>query len=179
MGLVACAQPKKTETCPEQIDRLYAQEKIHLIFCSYYYQKLSALSGAVGILGELPYFRDTVDARATAKKDSAVISNLKRAVCGGHAALLADMRIWCAVSRRLARIRVQRPFTLEGYMECLYAFAPTSPLLVPFLTKGRSVSSLSTYEMEQLYFTSIGEIMLLPKKDQANFFAKLRSWDFK
>ncbi|MGG9963503.1 hypothetical protein [Ferruginibacter sp. SUN106] len=64
-------------------------------------------------------------------------------------------------------------------MEFLIKFKKTRVIIAPFLTKNRTIYSLSTNEMEGIYFMSIDVIKSLEKKEQVNFFKKLKDWDYK
>ena len=81
ISLSSCSQIQKKYSCPDRIDQLYAQQKLHLIFCSYYFEKVSSFSGADTILDNLSFYRDTIDANIIAKKDSTIIANLKKGWC--------------------------------------------------------------------------------------------------
>ena len=89
------------------------------------------------------------------------------------------MQKWCETSRKIAEIRSEVNFTIEGYMEFLNEFKKTKSIISPFLTKDRTIYSLSTYEMEGIYFASIGVIKSLGKEEQNSLFKKMKSWDFK
>lgn len=178
ISLSSCSQTVKISKCADDIDQLYNKEKIHLIFCSYYFEEVNRFSGADTILDNLSFYRDTVDANVIEKKDSTIIANLKRRICDEDTSLITKMREWCETSKRVAQIRSEVNFTLEGYMELLSEFKKTSSIFSPFLKNGRTISSLSTYEMEGIYFASINVIKSLTKNDQNAFFRKFRSWDF-
>lgn len=179
IGLSACSQVQKINSCTNRIDQLYAKQKLHLIFCSYYFQKITPFSGADTILDNLSFYRDTINANEIAKKDSNIIANLKKEICSKDIQLIPEMEKWCETSRKIAEIRANVNFTIEGYMEFLNEFKKTKSIINPFLTKDRTIYSLSTYEMERIYFTSIGVIKSLGKGEQNNLFKKLKNWDFK
>ncbi len=179
ISLSSCSQVQKKYNCTDRIDQLYAQQKLHLIFCSYYFEKVNSFSGADTILDNLSFYRDTINANVIAKKDSAIIANLKKGICLKDTGLITEMQRWCETSKKIAQIRSEVNFTIEGYMEFLNEFKKTKSIISPFLTKDRTIYSLSTYEMEGIYFTSISVIKSLGKEEQNSLFKKLKSWDFK
>ena len=180
MSLSSCGQVQKKDNCTDRIDQLYAQQKLYLIFCSYYFEKVSSFSGADTILDNLSFYRDTINANVIAKKDSTIIANLKKEIClRKNTGLITEMQRWCETSRKIAQIRSEVNFTIEGYMEFLNEFKKTQSIIRPFLTKGRTIYILSEYEMEGIYFASIGVIISLGKEEQNSLFKKLKSWDFK
>ena len=179
ISLSSCAQVQKKDNCSDRIDQLYAQQKLHLIFCSYYFEKVSSFSGADTILDNLSFYRDTINANIIAKKDSTIIANLKKEICLRDTGLITEMQRWCETSRKIAQIRSEVNFTIEGYMEFLNEFKKTQSIINPFLTKDRTIYSLSDYEMEGIYFAAIGVIKSLGKEEQNSRFKKLKSWDFK
>ncbi|MBS1509568.1 MAG: hypothetical protein JST86_01910 [Bacteroidetes bacterium] len=175
----ACSQVQNKQSCADRIDQLYAQQKLHLIFCSYYFEEATPFSGAATILDNLSFYRDTINAAVIAKKGSTIIDNLKKEICTKDTGLITEMKKWCETSRKIAEMRSEVDFTIEGYMEFLNEFKKMKSIITPFLTKDRTIYSLSTYEMEEIYFASIGVINSLGKEDQNNLFKKLQSWDFK
>ena len=179
ISLSSSAQVQRINTCTDRIDQLYTSQKIHLIFCSYYFEKVSYFSGADTILDNLPFYRDTINANEIAKKDMTIIANLKKGICSKDIQLIPEMEKWCETSGKIAQIRSEVNFTIESYMEFLNKFKKTQSIIKPFLTKDRTIYSLSDYEMEGIYFTSIGVIKSLEKEEQDNLFKKLKSWDFK
>ena len=122
ISLSSCSQVQKKDNCTDRIDQLYAQEKLHLIFCSYYFEKVNSFSGADTILSNLSFYRDTINASIIAKKDSTIIANLKNGICLKDTGLIAEMQEWCETSRKIAQIRSEVNFTIEGYMEFLNGF---------------------------------------------------------
>lgn len=179
ISLSSCAQVQKKDNCADRIDQLYAQQKLHLIFCSYYFEEVSSLSGADTILDNLSFYRDTINAEVVAKKDRAIITNLKKGICHKDTSLITEMQGWCEVSKKIAQIRSEVNFTIEGYMEFLNEFKKTKPIISPFLTKNRTIYSLSTYEMEGIYFASIGLIKSLRREEHDSLFKKMKNWDYK
>lgn len=169
----SCSLSKKSSDCENQIRELSHTYKEHLIFCSYYFDKAKIKSGADSILSDLSYYRDTVDVREIKSKDSLIIINLIKDICSGDTNLLIEIRSWCNTSVRLSKIREQTAFTLEGYMDYLKDFKSTNHLIAAFETNERTVSSLSTYEMEGIYFSSISIISALQRDEQDRFFKGL------
>lgn len=153
ISLSWCSQAQQKYNCTDRIDQLYAQQKLHLIFCSYYFEKVNTFSGADTILDNLSFYRDTINSNVIAKKDSTIIANLKKGVCYKDTGLITEMRKWCETSGKIAQIRSEVNFTLEGYMEFLSEFKKTSSIISPVLTKDRTIYSLSTNEMEWNGFT--------------------------
>lgn len=58
-------------------------------------------------------------------------------------------------------------------MDYLINFKSTNHLIAAFETNERAVSSLSTYEMEGIYFSSISIISALQRDEQDRFFKGL------
>ncbi len=177
--LSSSVQAQKKDNCEERIDQLYAVQKLNLIFCSYYFERVSSFSGADTILDHLSFYRDTVNVNGVAKKDSTIIANLKKGICLRDTGLITEIQRWCETSAKIAQIRSEVHFTIEGYIEFLNDFKKTQLIINPFLTKDRTIYSLSDYEMEGIYFASIGLIKSLEKKEQNHLFKKLRIWDFR
>lgn len=180
VSLLSCSQAQQKNNCADKIDQLYIRQKLHLIFCSYYFDKVNTFSGADTLYEGLAFYRDTLNAHLIAQKDSVVIANLKKGICRNKdTGLITEMQKWCEVSRKIAQIRSEVNFTIEGYMEFLNNFKKTQALISPYLLRNRTVYSLSTYEMEGIYFASIETVKSLGKEEQNKFFKKLRSWNFK
>lgn len=179
LSLSGCSQLQNKDSCAGRIDKLYKQQKLHLIFCSYYFEKVKAFSGAENLFDNLTFYRDTINASVISKNDSTIIENLKNEICSKDTGLITEMEKWCETSRKIAKIRSEVNFTIEGYMEFLNEFKNTRSIISPFLKKDRTIYSLSTYEMEKIYFASIGVINSFGKEEQNNLFKKLKSWDYK
>ncbi|MEO8712026.1 MAG: hypothetical protein ABI405_07890 [Parafilimonas sp.] len=176
------SQTQKVYSCADRIDQLYAKQKIHLIFCSYYFEKVNTISGADTILDNLSFYRDTLNAAVIQKKDSVIIANLKKKICNKDTGLITEIDEWCGVSKKVAEIRSEVSFTLEGYMVLLNSFKKTSSIFSPLLKPdepGETIYSLSTDQMEWIYFTSISLIKSLKEDEQNIFFKKLENWNFK
>jgi hypothetical protein len=179
IALSSCSQSKTETACEKRIDQLYDRHKLHLIFCSYYFDKVNKISGADIVLDNLSFYRDTTDVRSVKQKDSIIVSNLKKNVCKGDTSVITQMDKWCEVSEKIAEMRTNENFTLEGYMEFLNSDNVTRTAVSPFLKNDRTIYSLSTNELEMVYFKSIDVINSLPRADQEAVLRKLKSWDFK
>ena len=172
-------QSRKLPGCEDRIDQLYASQKLHLIFCSYYFEGVNNFSGADTILhNNLTFYRDTTNASIIKKQDDAIINNLKKRICPKDTGLVTEMKKWCEASVKIAKIRAETNFTLEGYMELLREYTYTKPLVSPDLKNGRTIYSLSTDEMEWIYFSSISIIKSLKIAEQNRFFNKMKTWKF-
>ncbi len=179
ISISSCSQTVNETECSKKIDQLYAKQKLHLIFCSYYFEKVSKFSGADTILNNLSFYRDTVNTQAIERKDHVIIDNLKKNICNNDTSLITKMNKWGEVSIKIAETRSKENFTLEGYMEFLNDDNITRIAVSPFLKEDRTIYSLSSNEMEAIYFRSIGIVSSLQQKYQESFFNKLQSWDFK
>lgn len=175
----ACSQPKAETDCKMRIDHLYATYKIHLIYCSYYFDKANELSNAYNILNDLRFYRDTINLKIIKRKDNKIISNLKRNVCKQDTNVISQIGRWCEISEKIGRIRTKEDFTLEGYMEFLNSNNLTKGAVTPFLKEDRTIYSLSSNELEEVYFRSIGIISLLTPETEANLLERLKNWNFK
>ncbi|MEP6951809.1 MAG: hypothetical protein ABI863_21130 [Ginsengibacter sp.] len=177
-GISSHSQSRKLSACENRIDQLYASQKLHLIFCSYYFERVNKFSGADAILGYLAFYRDTTNAAIVKKQDDAIINNLKKRICHKDASLVTEMKKWCEVSEKVAKMRAETNFTLEGYMELLDEYRYTRPVISSYFKNGRTVASLSTNEMEWIYFSSISVIKSLKILEQNRFFRKMKTWKF-
>lgn len=175
----SCSQPKTETACEQRIDQLYDRHKLHLIFCSYYFDNVNKMSSADAILDNLSFYRDTADVRSTKQKDSVIVSNLKKNVCKGDTSVIAQMDKWCEVSEKIADVRSSENFTLEGYMEFLNSDNLTRTAVSSFLKDDRTIYSLSSNELEMVYFKSFNVISFLSEKDREAVLKKLKIWNFK
>jgi hypothetical protein len=179
VSISSCPQSRKLPGCESRIDQLYASQKLHLIFCSYYFAGVNNFSGADTILhNNLTFYRDTTNASVVKKQDDAIINNLKKRICSKDTSLVTQMKKWCGVSVKVAKIRAKTSFTLEGYMDLLQDYRYTKFLVSSDPKSGRTLGSLSTSEMEWIYFSSISIIQSLKTSEQNRFFNKMRSWKF-
>lgn len=179
IALSSCSQPKTETECKKRIDQLYDKYKLHLIFCSYYFDKVNKISGADAILDNLSFYRDTADVRDIKQKDSIIVSNLKENVCKGDTSVITQMNQWCEVSEKIAEVRSSENFTLEGYMEFLNSDSLTKTAVSSFLKDDRTIYSLSSNELEMVYFKSINVISSLSEKNREAVLKKLKIWNFK
>lgn len=175
----ACTDTREKDSCVNKIDQLSNQQGIHLIYYCYYNETGYLLSGADTILEDLTYYRDKTDSRSVIEKDNMIISNLKKAVCSKDTMLIAEMERWCETSRNISKIRSEVDFTIEGYMEFLNDFESTRSVITPYIKDNRTIYSLSSSEMERIYFSAISTVSLLKKEEQSQFFERLKAWDFK
>jgi hypothetical protein len=178
LSLAACSQNESKPACVSSIDSLYNKYHEHLIFCSYYNDSINKLLDADSINLLLPFYYKEDGTPNMKEKESWIITNLKLVVCDNKENLIKKIGQWCAVSLRLANLRHGNEFTLDGYMSFLNTEKVTKHLLENYLTGNRTFESLSTNEMEYIYFASIGYITTLTIKEQDTFWGRLAKWDF-
>lgn len=169
----SCSQKTQAVSCNDKIDSLYNHYKEHLIFCSYYYEKINTHTGADTIYNYLPFYREEAGIADTLEKDRQILSNMKSYFCRYDAAKIKEIEKWCEVSLYLKKLTKETDFTLDGYMSFLSTNRKTMPLIENYLVGERTIDSFSSNEMENIYYSSIGLIASMKIDEQKQFFEKL------
>ena len=180
--LSGCTQTQNVDTrnCEMKLTILYDKYKSHFIFCSYYFNKVQKLSGADTVIKDLLFYhRDSSDMAKIKYQDNTILQNLKRKLCAKNDNLINSITNWCKTSERISSIRNKVDFTLEGYLELLYEFESTKSTLTPYLTTtDKTIYSLSSDEMEIVYFSSITTLSFLGEHEREQFYKKFLTWNF-
>lgn len=175
VSMVSCSQPVTQSHCKEGVDSLYKKYGKHLLFYTFYVDSTNKYVNADSVFDNyLPWYRESAGIENLQKSDSIVLQRLSEMACLRDSSFLTRLKSWCDVSLFFVQVRDDENFTLDGYMDFLLSDTSMKSVIENYLGEGRSVSSLSTDEIERVFFASIGSISSTPAKLKELFFVNLR-----
>ncbi|MBX3254536.1 MAG: hypothetical protein KF862_10375 [Chitinophagaceae bacterium] len=168
----SCSQKATENICNARIDSLYKVYQRHLILFCYYNPTINVRADTV--YDYLPYYRTSdIDSADVIEKNKQVVKNLAEFVCTVDSSKINYIENWCIASISMENTIKGIEFTLDEYMEFLSKNEKMKFLITSYLTNSRTVSSLSTSEMENIFFTSIESISHMPYPEQQKFYRNI------
>lgn len=116
------------------------------------------------------FFRELYD-----KQKDQVISSLREYLSSlpSEQTELTRIRYWCISFLQFKNLGKYNCYSIEIFMDALYATGMLNDLFSKFISEIQSTDSLSSSQMDQIYFEALNEISRWTEERQLSFFSKL------